>query len=66
MVNVRKRENVYRYQFDGAHIDGKRKNLQSQDLKQKVRLCKLEQWHIMSICKQGIVLFLAICYTLII
>ena len=43
MVNVRKRENVYRYQFDGAHIDGKRKNLQSQDLKQKVRLCKLEQ-----------------------
>ena len=34
MVNVRKRGNVYEYNFDVAKIEGKRKKLRNQALKQ--------------------------------
>ena len=35
MVSVRKRGNVYQYQFDGAPIDGKRKIITKSGFKTK-------------------------------
>lgn len=43
MVNVRKRGNVYEYNFDVAKIEGKRKKSASLDLKPKLKHKKQEQ-----------------------
>lgn len=35
MINIRKRNNLYEYRFEAGKVNGKRKQYQSLDLKQK-------------------------------